>query len=312
MLFKSKPKSPVQASEQEQAQEQGLSRSQSQPHTHKDGAVLIGRVKAAKANASNESSTTHSASKKPLFADDNEQIVTDGYLVLARQRAAAEGEKISERPLVGLKKTNLAVSELKTRLSNLSLSFAALSLCALLLAAYIYQCQKSTVVPYLVTVDSHGVVLGREVAPQRALSEQIPDAVIESLLSEFIKDLRMVTPDKAIQTDLIERVFSHVVQGSQVNKDLSVYYTTLDPINSKTVKKVSVEIANVIHRGEKTLQIDWNETITLTRNDQVNTVKKRALVSYDFLPIEQFDATTRLNNPLNLIITELIISDVMA
>lgn len=216
--------------------------------------------------------------------------------------------------LSGLAKVVSTVNELKRHGSVASMCVLSLSLSFLLLAAYISRTEQSIIEPYLISVDSHGVVLNQgRISHKLTSKEEVPAAVIDSLVSDFIRDLRTVTLDKQLQAQLINKVYAYIEQGSAVHQKINNFYTDNNPMSTNLGGlSVQVDIANLIHLDNHTVQVDWKESISSKRDLKVKVHKKRALISFSFADANQKTAANYLDNPLQLYISELLISDVIA
>ena len=69
--------------------------------------------------------------------------------------------KISKPSVYGNEKYNIAVSELKQRLSLIITALIGTAFGFICLGAYIVKSSQSQIIPYLVTVDTHGVILAK-------------------------------------------------------------------------------------------------------------------------------------------------------
>ena len=108
--------------------------------------------------------------------------------------------KISKPSVYGNEKYNIAISELKQRLSLIITALIGTAFGFICLGAYIVKSSQSQIIPYLVTVDTHGVILAKG---RIDLNKQIPQEAIAATLSNFIKNLRSVTSDSKVQRDFI-------------------------------------------------------------------------------------------------------------
>ena len=245
-----------------------------------------------------------------------------GAQVLARQARAAALEDLSLNKTLGLKRSEVMLNGLRAHLTWALFSFGSLALSFFCLAALIAQSGRPALQPYVVTVDRQGVVLNR--GPLTPASEALSPALVAAELADFVRNVRMVTPDKTLQRELMTKAYALVAPNSKVFFDLDAYFNAHNPLSNKAPYAVSVDILNVIATGEHTLQIDWREQshagaadTALTRPDASYERTMRALVSY-----EQDSALTQgsaegserllLLNPLGLIVTEFVVSDVMA
>ena len=94
--------------------------------------------------------------------------------------------KISKPSVYGNEKYNIAISELKQRLSLIITALIGTAFGFICLGAYIVKSSQSQIIPYLVTVDTHGVILAKG---RIDLNKQIPQEAIAATLSNFIKNI---------------------------------------------------------------------------------------------------------------------------
>ena len=259
---------------------------------------------------------------QPANSFYEEAYELNGTQVLNRQARAAALEDLSLSKTLGLKRSEVMLNGLRSHLTWVLFSFGSLALSFFCLAALIAQSSRPALQPYVVTVDRQGVVLNR--GPLTPASEALTPALIAAELSDFVRNVRMVTPDKTLQRELMTKAYALVAPNSKVFFDLDAYFNAHNPLSNKAPYAVSVDILNVIATGEHTLQIDWREqshagaadsTISAPAESYERTM--RALVSF-----EQDSALTQgtaegserllLLNPLGLIVTEFVVSDVMA
>ena len=175
---------------------------------------------------------------------------------------------------------------------------------------------RSTVVPYVVTVDKHGVVLNEGTLPSLSSNQDLPASVITSQLCEFVRNVRLITKDNEIQHQAILQAYAFVLPNSELAQELSTYYRNHNPFTLAQKQTVTIEIANVINVGEHTLQIDWVEHLhsadPLINRQEDQERKLRALLTYSIEDAAQQDTESILLNPLNIYIHTFIVTDVIA
>ena len=218
----------------------------------------------------------------PFGADDP---IAAGDEVLARQARAAALEDMSLSKSLGLKRSEVMLNGLRSHLSWALFSFGSLALAFVCLAALLAQSNRPALQPYVVTVDRHGVVLNRGLLTPA--SEALTPSLIAAELSDFVRNVRMVTPDKTMQRELMTNAYAMVAPGSKVFFDLDAYFNAHNPLSNRAPYAVSVDILNVIATGEHTVQIDWRECshagaadTTVKRPDDGYERTMRALISF--------------------------------
>ncbi len=210
-------------------------------------------------------------------------------------------------------KRNIELSAFKGSISNTAILFISLGFAFLSLAAFISRSMDTTVVPYVVTVDTHGVVRAQGTIDEKTdYMKSVPEQVISSQLCNFISDMRMVTPDKNMQKKALSHVFSCLKRDSKVFNQLQSTFEKSNPLDPQDKQEVQVEIANVIPLDHHTYQIDWLEKRTNSDDLYSHNQKMRALVSYEITAGYYQDPNLLMLNPLNLFIKELVVSPIIA
>ena len=210
-------------------------------------------------------------------------------------------------------KRNIELSAFKGSISNTAILFISLGFAFLSLAAFISRSMDTTVVPYVVTVDTHGVVRAQGTIDEKTdYMKGVPEQVISSQLCNFISDMRMVTPDKNMQKKALSHVFSCLKRDSKVFNQLQSTFEKSNPLDPQDKQEVQVEIANVIPLDHYTYQIDWLEKRTNSDDLYSHNQKMRALVSYEITAGYYQDPNLLMLNPLNLFIKELVVTPIIA
>ena len=210
-------------------------------------------------------------------------------------------------------KRNIELSAFKGSISNTAILFISLGFAFLSLAAFISRSMDTTVVPYVVTVDTHGVVRAQGTIDEKTdYMKSVPEQVISSQLCNFISDMRMVTPDKNMQKKALSHVFSCLKRDSKVFNQLQSTFEKSNPLDPQDKQEVQVEIANVIPLDHYTYQIDWLEKRTNSDDLFSHNQKMRALVSYEITAGYYQDPNLLMLNPLNLFIKELVVTPIIA
>lgn len=210
-------------------------------------------------------------------------------------------------------KRNIELSAFKGSISNTAILFISLGFAFLSLAAFISRSMDTTVVPYVVTVDTHGVVRAQGTIDEKTdYMKSVPEQVISSQLCNFISDMRMVTPDKNMQKKALSHVFSCLKRDSKVFNQLQSTFEKSNPLDPQDKQEVQVEIANVIPLDHHTYQIDWLEKRTNSDELYSHNQKMRALVSYEITAGYYQDPNLLMLNPLNLFIKELVVTPIIA
>lgn len=215
--------------------------------------------------------------------------------------------KISKPSVYGNEKYNIAISELKQRLSLIITALIGTAFGFICLGAYIVKSSQSQIIPYLVTVDTHGVILAKG---RIDLNKQIPQEAIAATLSNFIKNLRSVTSDSKVQRDFILETYAYVKEGSPALQKLNDFYNNENPFIKQEQGSINIIINNVITQEHNRLQIDWTEEIS----DAVSLSKKqmfRAILAYSVSNEAAKDPDALLLNPLQIFVEDFAVSAVL-
>ena len=215
--------------------------------------------------------------------------------------------KISKPSVYGNEKYNIAISELKQRLSLIITALIGTAFGFICLGAYIVKSSQSQIIPYLVTVDTHGVILAKG---RIDLNKQIPQEAIAATLSNFIKNLRSVTSDSKVQRDFILETYAYVKEGSPALQKLNDFYNNENPFIKQEQGSINIIINNVITQEHNRLQIDWTEE----SSDALSLSKKqmfRAILAYSVSNEAAKDPDALLLNPLQIFVEDFAVSAVL-
>lgn len=170
----------------------------------------------------------------------------------------------------------------------------------------IYIGSQSKFIPYVVEVDKLGQAAA--VAPaQRA--DAADTRVVHATVASFIADIRMVSPDIALQRKAVFRVYSMLSSNDAATAKANDWLNGSEdssPFKRAEKETVNTEIASVIPQTPDTWQVDWIET---TR-DRQGIVKDqphrmRALVTvYTVASTPQTTEEQIRNNPLGIYIRD--------
>ncbi len=163
---------------------------------------------------------------------------------------------------------------------------------------------QSKFVPYVVQVDK----LGEAVAVSRAdVATAVDPRVIHASVAAFITDLRLVTPDIALQRRAIFRAYAMLSPNDPATAKTNQWLNGTEdsnPFKRAATETVSIEIISVIPQTPETWQVDWKETTY----DRQGTVAKPPSRMRALLTIYTVESTTNTteeqirNNPLGIYI----------
>jgi type IV secretory pathway TrbF-like protein len=165
---------------------------------------------------------------------------------------------------------------------------------------------QSKFVPYIVEVDQLGQAVA--VAPAQKANEA-DQRVIHASVASFISDLRLVTPDVALQRKAVFRIYSMLSGNEPATAKANEWLNgspDASPFVRATKETVSTQIVSVIPQTPDTWQVEWIET---TRDRQGvlkgEPFRIRALITVYI--VETTPETTEeqiRNNPLGIYVRD--------
>lgn len=115
---------------------------------------------------------------------------------------------------------------------------------------------QSRIVPYVVEVDGSQ----RPVAVYAA--EELRGGAprfVRAELARFVRDLRGVSYDAAVQREAVERVYAHLASGSAATAAVSAWYRENDPFERAAEETAVVEVSQVLKVSGDVWRIEWTE-----------------------------------------------------
>lgn len=163
----------------------------------------------------------------------------------------------------------------------------------------------SRYIPYVISVNEHGIAVASGFAHEVS---KVDDKVQISLISQFIQNIRTVTPDTALLRNNIIDVYQHVIEQTPAYEKVNEYFAgnkdQKTPFERSISELVSVEITAVVKQSEYSYQIDWIETTRDHRGTRLGpSINMRALVTWGFGP-QKKDQQGIIHNPLSLYIKD--------
>ncbi len=165
---------------------------------------------------------------------------------------------------------------------------------------------QSKFIPYVVQVNN----LGEAVAVSRADTAAVADQrVIHASVAAFINDLRLVTPDIALQRRAIFRAYAMLSTNDPATVKANEWFNgheNSSPFKRAETETVNVEIISVIPQSEETWQVDWLEKVYDRQGHLAEPpFKMRALLRVYTQPPRQSTTEDQIrNNPLGIYIQD--------
>ena len=152
----------------------------------------------------------------------------------------------------------------------------------------------------VVAVNSSGQYLASGVSGQ---SVTVTEDMKRSTLSEWVTNLRMVTPDGVSQRWAVEKVYSMISSGSPAQSFVSEFYRGEPPQTRAQTQTVHIEVNTVLPTSKETYEVEWLE---VTRDLQGKVLaQQRWKGAFTFVVSASPPNDERLSrlNPIGLYIT---------
>lgn len=253
--------------------------------------------------------------KKSLFHNSNCGSTTlRGMLI---KKSTVSGGKSSEKrrnrgvqrsPVNSTERVNLWNREFNSQRFNLLMGFLGMGLALICLSAFIGKSMESTLVPYIVAVDEHGVVRNQGLVSE--YQQSITNEMVFNQLCGFITNMRLISTDKDVQHQAVVKAYAFVKEGTQPSHVLNEFYQSRDAFNQSYKREISVSIANVMAIDQKSLEIEWVEHLSIDHRER-DRLRLRARIAYTIGSNLSKNPESVLLNPLNIVITDLRISEAL-
>jgi type IV secretion system protein VirB5 len=186
------------------------------------------------------------------------------------------------------------------------IAIISLSIALASVAGVVHIGSQSKYIPYVVEVDKLGQPVA--VAPAQ-LAPVMNQRVVAAMVAAFISDVRLVTPDIALQRKAIFRVYSMLSARDPATAKTNEWLNGTEdssPFKRAANEIVSTDIASVLPQTADTWQVDWVETA----RDRQGVMKgkpfrMRALITVYTLPTTpQMTEEQFRSNPLNIYVRD--------
>lgn len=207
----------------------------------------------------------------------------DGSDTLAGGRRHGE----NENPYLAARRTwnNLAATNVANRQMWQLFGILCLLITLAAVGGVVHIGSQSKFIPYMVEVDKHGGIIA--IAPAQRAAKADP-RIVHFNVASFISDIRMVTPDIALQRKAIYRVYSMLSSKDPATAKANEWLNGTEessPFKRAEKETVSVEISSVLPQTADTWQVDWIEIVYDRQGImKLPPYKMRALVTVYTLP----------------------------
>lgn len=205
-------------------------------------------------------------------------------------------------------KSNSAREKGNTRMWQI-VSLLALFITSIVIGGYIWERQSSKFIPYVVEVSELGQNVTSKIAERSA---PVDARVIKATLAQFIKDLRMVTPDTSLQKMAIQNVYAHLADSSPAIQITNRFYSDeiSNPFKKAEKSLVNVNILSVLPQTEKSWQVTWIEQELDRKGAELSKTRRTAILQITIS--EPTNSTTEEDirkNPLGIFISNYALSE---
>ncbi|MGL5335129.1 MAG: conjugal transfer protein TrbF [Enterovibrio sp.] len=170
----------------------------------------------------------------------------------------------------------------------------------------IYIGSQSKFIPYVVEVDKLGAA---QSMGQLFASHTADPRVLGAVVSKFIENARLVSPDVALQRKAVFSVYAHLAASDPATVKMNEWlngHSDASPFKRAAKEMVSVEITSVLPQTAMTWQVDWTET---TR-DRQGALMGQPVLMRALLTLYTADFSTQTteeqirNNPLGIYVRD--------
>ncbi|HNP27195.1 MAG TPA: VirB8/TrbF family protein, partial [Nitrosomonas sp.] len=170
----------------------------------------------------------------------------------------------------------------------------------------IYIGSQSKFIPYVVQVNKLGEAIAVSRADRAAVADQ---RVVHASLASFINDMRLVTPDVALQRKAVFRAYAMLNTNDAATPKANEWFNGTEassPFKRAETQTVSVDIISVIPQSPETWQVDWLEKVYDRQGHLIEQpFKMRALIRVYHRPPTQSTTEEQIrNNPLGIFIQD--------
>lgn len=182
-------------------------------------------------------------------------------------------------------------------------------ICCLLIAltavgGIIHIGQQSKFIPYVIQVDKLGQALAIGRADQAA---PVDRRVLQATVASFISDVRLVTPDVAVQRKAVFNIYAFLRANDPAIQKIGEFYAekATNPFHRAADETAFVEITSVLQQSPETWQVDWMEEVRDRQGGLKGKQRMRALLTiYITPPTAQTSEEEIRRNPLGIYIRD--------
>jgi len=162
----------------------------------------------------------------------------------------------------------------------------------------IYQSSKSSVVPYVVRVNSDGIA--QAIGPAKQSNYVPQQAEVKYFLSQFVQKIRTVPSDPVISKQNWISAYSFL--GQTAAQKMTAYIKSDNPSEKLGKVTTQIEISVIVPISKDNYQIRWQEKVFDKSGSQLESYKMTGIFSVFF--DAPSDEKELLSNPLGIYIKD--------
>lgn len=177
------------------------------------------------------------------------------------------------------------------------ISLGLIVACIVLAGGLVWQSMKTTVVPYVVTVnETTGEIKKAGAFVEADYTPQEPE--IKYFIAEFVKNARSIGYDPVVYANQQNKAMAYMTQNA-AQKYKNKYASQQSKVGKSTVAVKDISVQKV-PESESTFLVRWTEEEVEIQSAAYKDVPMSGTFSYTMLPVEEDNI---LNNPLGIYIT---------
>lgn len=186
------------------------------------------------------------------------------------------------------------------------IAFALAGAVVFAIGGLIFLGSRGSVIPYVVTVDDVGRVLGAGIPDQTTLGN---DSLKKAALWDWIIAFRSVATDGVQQSQFIKRVYARLAAGSPAELQVSEFFRADPPQKRAQTMTVAVDVKNILPTSPTNYEIEWVETTRDLHGAVQGTERYRGSFTIALNPPKEEREV--FINPIGLYVTQLRVAKVL-
>jgi len=161
-----------------------------------------------------------------------------------------------------------------------------------------YFAQRSVLIPYVVEIGPDSRV---KAVSMLAAERAVDDRIVRATLAGFLRDLRSVSADVAVQRRWVEAVYAHLTPQSPAYTAISEWLSKHTPMERAEEETVSVEVRQILALSENTYRVEWVESPRARNGAELSPTQWSGTMTAGLGAV---DAKNILTNPLGIFVRD--------